>query len=123
MIPIAKPYLTEDDAKAAYDTILSGWVTQGPKVLEFEKKFAEYTGAKYAIATSSCTTALHLAFIVSGIGKGDEVLCPSMSFIASANAIAYTGAKPVFTQVIPILITLTLWMPGKKLLIRPGLFF
>jgi dTDP-4-amino-4,6-dideoxygalactose transaminase len=61
MIPIAKPYLTEEEAKAAYDTVLTGWVTQGPRVQEFEEKFAQYTGAPFAVAVSSCTTALHLA--------------------------------------------------------------
>ena len=99
MIPIAKPYLTEDDARAAYETVLSGWVTQGPRVQEFEEKFAQYTGAKYAVAVSSCTTALHLAMIVAGIGEGDEVICPSMSYIATANSIKYAGATPVFAEV------------------------
>lgn len=99
MIPIAKPYLTEDEAKAAYDTILSGWITQGPKVAELEEKFARYTGAKYAVAVSNCTTALHLAMIVSGIKDGDEVICPSMSYIATANSIMYVRAKPVFAEV------------------------
>jgi perosamine synthetase len=101
MIPIAKPYLTKKEAKAAYDTILTGWITQGPRVAEFEEKFASYTGAKYAVAVSNCTTALHLAMIVSGIGPGDEVICPSMSYIATANAIKYVGAKPVFTEIKP----------------------
>jgi perosamine synthetase len=98
-IPIAKPYLTEEEAQAAYDTILTGWVTQGPRVEEFEEKFARYVGSKYAVAVSSCTTALHLAMIVAGIGPGDEVICPSMSFIATANSISYTGAKPVFAEI------------------------
>lgn len=99
MIPIAKPYLTEEEAKAAHDVVLTGWVTQGPKVIEFEENFAKYTGAKHAVAVSSCTTALHLAMIVSGIGAGDEVICPSMSYIATANSIKYTGAMPVFAEV------------------------
>src|SRR3954452_757073 len=99
MIPIAKPYLTEDEAQAAYDTILSGWITQGPKVQEFEEKFASYTGARYAVAVSNCTTALHLSLIVAGIGPGDEVICPSMSYIATANAIKYVCATPVFAEV------------------------
>lgn len=99
MIPIAKPYLTEDEAQSAYNVILSGWVTQGPKVEEFEKNFCEYTGAKYAVALSNGTTALHLAMIAAGIGAGDEVICPSMSYIATANCIRYTGAKPVFADV------------------------
>jgi dTDP-4-amino-4,6-dideoxygalactose transaminase len=99
MIPIAKPYLTADEAQSAYDTILTGWVTQGPRVEEFEKKFCEYTGAAYAVAVSNCTTALHLAMIAAGIGKDDEVICPSMSYIATANCIKYVGAKPVFAEV------------------------
>ncbi len=101
MIPIAKPYLTADEAQAAYDTILTGWITQGPRVAEFEEKFARYTGAKYAVAVSNCTTALHLAMIVAGIKEGDEVICPSMSYVATANSIKYVGAKPVFAEVNP----------------------
>lgn len=99
MIPIAKPYLNKEDAQAAYDTILTGWITQGPKVAEFEQKFCEYTGAKHAIALSNCTTALHLAMIVAGVKEDDEVICPSMSYIATANCIRYVGAKPVFAEV------------------------
>ncbi|MGN6617822.1 MAG: DegT/DnrJ/EryC1/StrS family aminotransferase, partial [Ilyomonas sp.] len=99
MIPIAKPYLTEQEALAAYDTILTGWITQGPKVQEFEEEFAAYTGAKYAVAVSNCTTALHLSMIVAGIKEGDEVICPSMSYIATANSIKYVGATPVFAEV------------------------
>src|SRR3982750_1814080 len=102
MIPIAKPYLTADEAQAAYDTILTGWITQGPRVAEFEEKFASYTGAKYAVAVSNCTTALHLAMIVAGIKAGDEVICPSMSYIATANSIKYVGATPVFAEVDPV---------------------
>jgi perosamine synthetase len=101
MIPIAKPYLTADEAQAAYDTILTGWITQGPRVAEFEEKFAKYTGAKFAVAVSNCTTALHLAMIVAGVKEGDEVICPSMSYVATANSIKYVGAKPVFAEVNP----------------------
>jgi dTDP-4-amino-4,6-dideoxygalactose transaminase len=101
MIPIAKPYLTETEAKAAHDTILTGWITQGPKVAEFERDFAAYTGAAYAVALSNCTTALHLAMIVAGVQAGDEVICPSMSYIATANSIKYVGATPVFAEVDP----------------------
>lgn len=98
-IPIAKPYITKEEAQAAYDTILTGWITQGPKVTEFEEKFAQYTGAKYAVAVSNCTTALHLSMIVAGVKEGDEVICPSMSYIATANCIRYVGAVPVFAEV------------------------
>jgi dTDP-4-amino-4,6-dideoxygalactose transaminase len=101
MIPIAKPYLTAEEAQAAYDTILTGWITQGPRVAEFEEKFANYTGAKYAVAVSNCTTALHLAMIVAGVKEGDEVICPSMSYVATANSIKYVRAKPVFAEVNP----------------------
>jgi len=101
MIPIAKPHLTEQDAQAAYDTIMSGWITQGPRVQEFEEKFAAYTGAQHAVAVSNCTTGLHLALIVAGIQAGDEVICPSMSYIATANSIMYVGATPVFAEVHP----------------------
>ena len=100
-IPIAKPYITEEDAKAAYDTILTGWITQGPRVQEFEEQFAAYTGARHAVAVSNCTTGLHLAMIVAGVSAGDEVICPSMSYIASANSIVYVGATPVFAEVDP----------------------
>ena len=98
-IPIAIPYLGKEEADAAHKTILSGWVTQGPRVAEFESDFAEYVGSKYAVAVSSCTTALHLSMIVSGIEEGDEVICPSMSFIATANSIKYVGAIPVFAEI------------------------
>ncbi|MFY9308878.1 MAG: DegT/DnrJ/EryC1/StrS family aminotransferase [Bacteroidia bacterium] len=99
MIPISKPYLTADEAQAAYDTILTAWITQGPKVMELEERFAKYVGARYAVAVSNCTTGLHLAMIVAGIGPDDEVICPSMSYIATANSIKYVGAKPVFAEV------------------------
>ena len=99
MIPIAKPYITEEEAQAAYDTILTGWITQGPKVAEFEEKFANYIGAKHAVAVSNCTTALHLSMIMAGVKAGDEVICPSMSYIATANCIKYVGATPVFAEV------------------------
>ncbi|MBS1517263.1 MAG: DegT/DnrJ/EryC1/StrS family aminotransferase [Bacteroidetes bacterium] len=101
MIPIAKPYLDKEEAESAYSVIMSGWVAQGPKVEEFEKKFCEYTGAEYAVAVSNCTNALHLSMIVSGISGGDEVICPSMSYIATANSVAYTGGIPVFAEVSP----------------------
>lgn len=99
MIPIAKPYLTKEDAQSAFDTILTGWITQGPRVLEFEEKFAKYVESKFAVAVSNCTTALHLSMIVAGIKEGDEVICPSMSYIATANSIKYVRATPVFAEV------------------------
>src|SRR2546422_873463 len=99
MIPIAKPTLGEEEAAAAREAVLSGWVTQGPQVAAFEKEFAAYVGAPHACAVSSCTTALHLALHVLGVGPGDDVITVSHSFIATANAIRYCGATPVFIDI------------------------
>ncbi|MGE0391941.1 MAG: DegT/DnrJ/EryC1/StrS family aminotransferase [Vicinamibacterales bacterium] len=99
MIPVARPWMGEEEAAAARRAILSGWVTQGPEVAAFEREFAEAVGAPHACAVSSCTTALHLALTAIGIGPGDEVITVSHSFIATANAIRYCGATPVFVDV------------------------
>ncbi|HYU82235.1 MAG TPA: DegT/DnrJ/EryC1/StrS family aminotransferase [Candidatus Polarisedimenticolia bacterium] len=100
-VPITKPALTEEEARAPYESIKSGWVTQGPKVAEFEKAVASYVGAKHGVATTSCTTGLHLSLATIGVGPGDEVIVPSFTFIASANAILYTGATVVFCEIDP----------------------
>jgi perosamine synthetase len=99
MIPITKPYFGEEEERAVAQVIRSGWVVQGPRVMEFERCVAEHTGAKYAVATSNCTTALHLALLALGIGPGDEVLVPSYSFIATANSVLHAGATPVFVDI------------------------
>ncbi len=101
MIPITIPLFGPEEAEAAAKSVRSGWVTQGPKVAEFERAVADYCGAEHAVAVSNCTSALHLALVVAGVGPGDEVICPSMSFIATANSIRHAGAMPVFAEVNP----------------------
>jgi dTDP-4-amino-4,6-dideoxygalactose transaminase len=101
VIPIAIPVLEEEEADAARQVVLSGWVSQGPQVAAFEKEFAALVGAPYACAVSSCTAALHLALLALDVGPDDEVITPSHSFIATANCIRYCGATPVFVDIDP----------------------
>ena len=101
MIPITIPLLGEEEAQAAAAAIRSGWVAQGPRVKEFEDAMADYLGVRNALAVSSCTAALHLALVALDIGPGDEVVVPSLSFVATANAVLYVGATPVFADIDP----------------------
>jgi dTDP-4-amino-4,6-dideoxygalactose transaminase len=99
MIPVMRPWLGAEEAAAAAEAVSSGWVAQGPRVAEFEQAFASTIGAGHAVAVSSCTAAMHLALVVAGVGPGDEVVVPSLSFIATANVARHVGAVPVFADV------------------------
>ena len=101
MIPIAKPTIGKEEEKAVIKIIRSGKLVQGEKVEEFEKKFARYCGAKFAVATDNGTSALIVALTSVGVGPGDEVITTPLSFIATTNAIVFTGAKPVFVDIDP----------------------
>ncbi|HEY0638695.1 MAG TPA: DegT/DnrJ/EryC1/StrS family aminotransferase [Pseudonocardiaceae bacterium] len=98
-IPVMRPWLGEEEVEAVAEAVRSGWVAQGPRVAAFERAFAGRVGAAEGVAVSSCTTGLHLALHVLGVGPGDEVVVPSLSFIATANAVRYCGATPVFADV------------------------
>jgi perosamine synthetase len=100
-IPIAIPSLSEEEWLAIKEPLMSGWLTQGPKVAEFEKNFALYHNVEHAVAVTSCTTGLHLALLALGVGEGDEVIVPAFTWIATANAVLYCGAKPIFCDVDP----------------------
>lgn len=100
-INVMKPWLGAQEIEAVGQVISSGWIAQGPRTAEFERAFSQSQGVAHAVATSSCTTALHLALVVSDVRAGDDVVVPSFSFIATANAVTYVGARPVFADVDP----------------------
>ncbi len=106
-IPVSLPFLGEDEAAAMAAVVASGWVAQGPRVAEFERAFAARVGVEHAVAVSSCTTGLHLALLLVGVAAGDEVIVPSLSFIATANAVRYSGANPVFADIDEATLNLT----------------
>jgi perosamine synthetase len=99
MIPVAKPIIEDEEVDEVIKVLRSGFIAQGPKVAEFEEKFADYIGVDHAIATSSGTTALHLSLLAGGIGPGDEVITTPFTFAATGNSILYVGAKPVFVDI------------------------
>lgn len=101
MVPISRLSVGQEEAAAASEVIRSGWIAQGKRVEQFEQRVAQYVNARHAIAVSSATTGLHLALIAAGVSPGDDVICPSYSFIATANAIVYARARPIFVDIDP----------------------
>ncbi len=99
-VPLADVVVDEDDIQAVVETYRSGWLSMGPRTAEFEAAFAAYVGVPHAFAAANGTAALHLATMAAGLGGGDEVIVPSMTFVATANAVAYTGATPVFADIV-----------------------
>lgn len=98
-IPLFNLNFDESEEKAVIDVIQSKWISSGPKCVELEKIFAEMLGAKYALAVSNCTDALHLAIVAVGIKEGDEVIVPSLTFVATVNCVRYAGGTPVFCEI------------------------
>jgi dTDP-4-amino-4,6-dideoxygalactose transaminase len=101
-VPFSKPSIGPDEIAEVVATLESGWLSTGPRVAAFEQAFADYVGARYALAVNSCTAALHLSLIASGIGAGDEVITTPLTFCATANVIVHTGATPVFADIDPV---------------------
>lgn len=100
-LPHSQPCFDGQEEQAVIEALRSGWWSRGPKTAEFEERFREFTGAKYALAVNSCTAAMHLALMVNGIGAGDEVIVPAMTFCSTANVVVNVGATPVLADVLP----------------------
>ena len=98
-VPMTTPYFDEHELSAVKEVLDSGWLIQGRKVEELERQYCEVTGAKYAVVCGNCTESLHMALLALGIGRGDKVLVPAYTFVATANAVEYTGATPIFTDI------------------------
>ncbi|HEU4688959.1 MAG TPA: DegT/DnrJ/EryC1/StrS family aminotransferase [Vicinamibacterales bacterium] len=101
-VPFAAPSIGPDEIAEVVATLESGWLSTGPRVAEFELAFAEYVGARHAVAVNSCTAALHLSLIATGIGSGDEVITTPLTFCATANVVLHAGATPVFADIDPV---------------------
>jgi dTDP-4-amino-4,6-dideoxygalactose transaminase len=106
MLPFGAPYFGQEEYDEVLDTLRSGWISTGPKTKQFEQEFAAYVGAKYAVGLNSCTAGLHLSLVVSGIGPGDEVIVPTLTFGATANVVEHVGARPVLVDIDPVTLTI-----------------
>jgi dTDP-4-amino-4,6-dideoxygalactose transaminase len=100
-IPVFDVRLEDEQVEAVAETLRSGWLTLGPRTKAFEEEFAEHLGVQHAVAVSSCTAALHLAYLAAGVGPGDEVVVPGITFVATAAAVRYCGGTPVLTHSAP----------------------
>ena len=100
-IPFHRPHITNKEFESIKDSLLSGWLTMGPKTMEFEAAFKQYIGSDYAISLNSATAALHLALNAIGVKQGDEVIIPTNTFVATAEAVAYSGAIPILCDIEP----------------------
>jgi dTDP-4-amino-4,6-dideoxygalactose transaminase len=98
-VPLSDLVITEEDIAVVTDVYRSGWLSMGPCTERLQDRLAEYVGARHAVAVSSGTAALHLICLAAGLGPGDEVIVPSLTFVATVNAVAYTGARPVFADI------------------------
>ena len=101
-IPFHRASLGEEEVRAVSEVIRSGWLTTGPETVRFEREFSEYVGARHAVAVCSGTAALHLALVAAGVRAGDEVIVPTTTFTATAEAVGYTGARPVLAEIDPL---------------------
>ncbi len=101
-LPFGVPHIGEEEIDEVVATLRSGWIGTGPKTQRFEALFADYVGAKHAVAVNSCTAGLHLSLLVPGIGPGDEVITTPLTFAATANVIEHVGATPVFVDIDPV---------------------
>lgn len=106
-LPFGRPNFSEEEIKAVTDVLCSGWIGMGPQTIAFEDELAAAVGARHVVTVNSCTSALHLALLVHGVGPGDEVVCPSLTWCSTANAALYLGAKPVFCDLDPETLCLT----------------
>jgi perosamine synthetase len=98
-IPITKPFFGPEEMRAVQLPLESGWVVQGPYVRQFEEKFSAFTGARFSVTTSSCTTALHIAVALMGLQPGNEVIVPAFTWISTANVVEYMGGRPIFCDI------------------------
>ena len=119
IIPYGKHNVTQDDINAVVEVLKSDYLTQGPKILEFEKEFAKYVGSKYAVAVSNGTAALHLCNIALGVKKGTKVITSPLTFVATANAVLYCGGEIDFCDIDPVTLLLDIDLVRKKLAASP----